>query len=105
MNFSAQTNTVCGNALCLRQWGGAWVIMAINDDNSQTPCMRRKAAWLLASRYIHIKKYTLSFIYKFLSLHTRKTPPYKTPVFCLRYSKNGSNSAPELSQCLYSKNK
>ena len=49
MNFSAQTNAVCGNARCLRQWGGVGGFWVINDDTEQTRCMRRKAAWLLAA--------------------------------------------------------
>lgn len=78
MNFSAQTNVVCGNASCLRSWGGEGWSKVINDDKEQTPCLRRKAAWDKAWRYIYTKKDSLLLYINTLSF-PRVRDPNKDP--------------------------
>jgi hypothetical protein len=78
MNFSAQTNAVCGNGQRLRKWGVAGSLEGINDDSEQTPCLRLKAAWNKAWRYIYTKKDSLLLYINSLSFPSRKTP-YQDP--------------------------
>lgn len=81
-----QTTVSVNLSAPMAQVVGKGSTQTINADTAQTPCLRLKAAWLLGSRYIRIKKITPLFISNFL-FHTRMRPPsYKTPVFCMRQS-------------------